>query len=142
MQIVNQLQPTPAQGMAFFSAAEDGPFVMVNLLKFRPRALYPDGKDAELTGYQAYQRYIVAVTGHIQAVGGTPGYAGPVTGLMLGEVEELWDMVALVEYPSLAALMAMVSNPAYQAIAVHRNAGLAGQLNIKTRGGLRGQAAP
>jgi uncharacterized protein (DUF1330 family) len=72
----------------------------------------------------------------IVAVGGKAGYSGPVTALMLGEVEELWDMVALAEYPSLAAIRAMVTDPEYQKIARHRDAGLAGQLNIKTRGTL------
>ncbi len=52
---------------------------------------------------------------------------------MLGEVDELWDMVALAEYPSRAAMMAMVSSPDYQAIEKHRIAGLAGQLNIRTK---------
>lgn len=55
---------------------------------------------------------------------------------MLGEVDELWDMVALVEYPSLAAMVAMFENPACQNIAKHRSAGLAGQLNLKVRGPL------
>ena len=69
----------------------------------------------------------------LAAVGGRQVYAGPVTGLLLGEVEELWDMVALAEYPSLAAMQQMVQSPAYKAIEVHRTAGLAGQLNIRTR---------
>jgi uncharacterized protein (DUF1330 family) len=56
-----------------------------------------------------------------------------VTGLLIGEVEELWDMVALAEYPSLAAMQAMIASPEYQAIEHHRKAGLAGQLNIRTR---------
>ena len=51
---------------------------------------------------------------------------------MLGEVEELWDEVAIVMYPSRAAMLRMVSSDAYLAIAVHRDAGLAGQLNIET----------
>jgi uncharacterized protein (DUF1330 family) len=56
-----------------------------------------------------------------------------VTGLLLGEVEELWDMAALAEYPSLAAFRAMATSPEYQAIEHHRRAGLAGQLNIRTK---------
>jgi uncharacterized protein (DUF1330 family) len=56
-----------------------------------------------------------------------------VTDLMLGEVEELWDMVAIVEYPSRAAMLQMVQSPEYQAITKHRDAGLAGQLNIRTK---------
>ena len=60
-------------------------------------------------------------------------FSGAVTGLMLGEVEENWDMVAMVEYPTLASFQKMVSLPEYQAITHHRTAGLAGQLNIKTK---------
>ena len=136
MKVINQVHPGQDQAMAFFGGAEDGPFVMVNLLKFRDKAVYPDGSDADLPGFQAFLRYGKAVGDMIRAVGGRQGYAGPVTGLMLGEVEDLWDMVALAEYPSLAAMRAMVENPAYLEIARHRTAGLAGQLNIKTRGTL------
>ena len=60
-------------------------------------------------------------------------FSGAVTGLLLGEVEELWDMVAIAEYPSRKAMLMMVQSPEYQAITKHRDAGLAGQLNICTR---------
>jgi uncharacterized protein (DUF1330 family) len=136
MNVTNQVTPSAEQAMAFFGGVEDGPFVMINLLKFKDKAEYPDGFDADLPGAAAYLRYGLAVRAFIEKVGGKAGYAGPVTGLMLGEVEELWDMVALAEYPSLAAMMEMVRDPGYQAISVHRTAGLAGQLNIKTRGTL------
>jgi uncharacterized protein (DUF1330 family) len=140
MNVINRVTPSAEQGTAFFGGAEDGPFVMVNLLKFKDKAEYPDGSDADLPGAAAYLRYGMAVRAFIEKVGGTAGYAGPVTGLMIGDVEELWDMVALAEYPSLAAMMEMVRDPEYQAISVHRTAGLAGQLNIKTRGTLSGGA--
>lgn len=140
MNVINRVTPSAEQGTAFFGGAEDGPFVMVNLLKFKDKAEYPDGRDADLPGAAAYLRYGMAVRAFIEKVGGTAGYAGPVTGLMIGDVEELWDMVALAEYPSLAAMMEMVRDPEYQAISVHRTAGLAGQLNIKTRGTLSGGA--
>lgn len=48
MQVMNALAPDPATAAAFFAGADDGPFVMVNLLRFRPTALYPDGSDADL----------------------------------------------------------------------------------------------
>jgi hypothetical protein len=54
---------------------------------------------------------------------------------MIGEVEELWDAVALAEYPSLAAFRDMAMSPAMHAIEHHRKAGLAGQLNIRTKPG-------
>lgn len=135
MQVINAVLPSPEQLTAFFSSGEDGPFVMVNLLKFRERAEYPDGRDGHLSGREAYARYGVAVQTELARVGGKPRYAGAVTGLMIGEVEDMWDMVALAEYPSLAAFQQMVMAESYQAIAIHRHAGLAGQLNIRTKPG-------
>ena len=133
MEVKNSVYPAPAQATAFFGAAEDGPFVMVNLLKFKPQAEYADGADANLTGAEAYARYGAAVAKLIEGLGGRIRYSGAVTGLMLGEVEDLWDAVALAEYPSLAAFRGMVGSPEYQAVEHHRLAGLAGQLNIRTK---------
>ena len=65
-------------------------------------------------------------------MGGQLVFHGKVTRLMLGEVEELWDTVAIAQYPSRAAMLEMMMLPEYQDIAVHRSAGLAGQLNIET----------
>lgn len=132
MQVTNAVFPSMEQARAFFGSPEAGPFVMINLLKFKDKAEYADGSDADLSGAEAYARYGKAVQACLASVGGRQVYAGPVTGLMLGEVDELWDMVALAEYPSLAAMQAMISSAEYQAIEHHRKAGLAGQLNIRT----------
>ena len=132
MRVENAVFPAMEQITSFFGGPENGPFVMLNLLKFKETAEYPDGSDANLSGADAYARYGKAIQACLAAVDGKQIYAGPVTGLMIGEVEQLWDMVALVEYPSLAAMQKMVSSPEYQAIEVHRKAGLAGQLNIRT----------
>lgn len=132
MRVENAIFPSMEQITSFFGGPDNGPFVMVNLLKFKDNAEYADGSDAELSGAEAYARYGKAIQACLAAVGSRQIYAGPVTGLMIGEVDELWDMVALVEYPSLAAMQNMVSSPEYQAIENHRKAGLAGQLNIRT----------
>jgi len=133
MEVVNQVVPTMERAMEFFGGVEDGPFVMVNLLKFKPKAEYEDGSDAHLTGAEAYGRYGEAVREMVAAIGGRVRYSSTVTGLMLGEVEELWDSVALAEYPSLAAFRQMAMSPEMHAVEHHRKAGLAGQLNIRTK---------
>ncbi len=132
MRVENAVFPGREQITSFFGGPENGPFVMVNLLKFKETAEYADGSDADLSGAKAYARYGKAIQACLAAVDGKQIYAGPVTGLMIGEVEELWDMVALVEYPLLAAMQKMMSSPEYRVIEVHRKAGLAGQLNIRT----------
>ncbi len=134
MKVENQVMPSPQQAMAFFGAPEDGPFVMVNLLKFHDRAQYEDG-DRGLTGFEAYMLYGEAVRKLVEGLGGKVRYQGRVTGLLLGEVEDLWDVVALAEYPSLEAFRNMAMSPEMHAIEEHRKAGLAGQLNIRTKPG-------
>ena len=133
MEVKNQVTPDTQVAMSFFSEAEDGPFVMLNLLKFKTNAEYDDGTDTNLSGREAYQRYGAVATECIQRVGGRMIFAGAVTGLLLGEIEENWDMVALVEYPSLEAFRSMTSLPEFVAASKHRSAGLAGQLNIKVK---------
>lgn len=133
MKVVNSVFPTSEQFQEFFGASDDGPFVMVNLLKFKERAQYEDGSDAHLSGREAYARYGAVVTGLVEALGGRIRYSGAVTGLLLGEVEDLWDAVALAEYPSRAPFQPMAVPPEMHAIEHHRKAGLAGQLNIRTR---------
>ena len=133
VQVINAVVPDPSAVAAFFAGPDEGPFVMVNLLRFRPTAEYADGSEPDLTGREAYERYSVVVRSLIEGLGGRVVYSGAVTGLLLGEVEDLWDAVGLVEYPSLDSFQRMIRSPEMRAIEHHRAAGLAGQLNIRTK---------
>lgn len=130
MQVENAVQPSGEQIEAFISRDGDGPVVMVNLLKFRDQAAYADGRDGQISGREAYQRYASEMKKLVEGSGGRFLFGGSVNGLLLGNVESLWDVVGLVEYPSRATLLQIATSPEYQAIDVHREAGLAGQLNI------------
>ena len=133
MNVTNQVHPSPEQAKTFFNGEDDGPMCMVNLLKFKDKATYADGSEPDLSGREAYLRYGAGVQACIAAVGGKSLFSGMVTDLMIGEAEELWDMVAIVQYPSRAAMLQMLQSTQYQAISKHRDAGLAGQLNIRTK---------
>lgn len=106
---------------------------MVNLLKFKAQAEYEDGRDTGLTGRQAYDLYEAGVAKLLREVGGYIGFIGDVERLALGEVEELWDLVALAVWPSRQVMFEVMQSEAMGAISEHRTAGLAGQLNIETR---------
>lgn len=110
----------------FLQAGDDaGPIVMINLLRYRAVADYPEGFDAEpCSGREAYQRYGAVAGPLIQGVGGRMLWAGQVSALVIGPEEEAWDDAILVEYPSREAFIAMVSKPEYQAVAPHRTAAL------------------
>lgn len=133
MEVKNQVTPDMQVAMDFFSQPEDGPFVMLNLLKFKENPDYEDGSDKDSHGRDAYRRYGQVAAQCIEQVGGRLIFTGAVTGLLLGEIEENWDMVALVEYPSLEAFRKMTSLPEFVSASKHRSAGLAGQLNIKVK---------
>ena len=129
----NALYPvSEEQKRGMFEPGPEGPVVMVNLLRFRERAVYADGRPCDLTGREAYALYGAAVARLITAAGGRILFVGDVTWLAIGAVDPLWDEVALAEYPSRAALTAMSTSDEWRAISVHRTAGLEGQLNIET----------
>lgn len=131
MNVENAVTPTPEQIQELIEEGHDRPIYMVNLLKFKQKAEYADGRETSLTGQQAYGLYGAEVVAHLARVGGKPVIAGQVTGLRLGEVEELWDAVAIAMYPNRKAMLAMIMDPEYQKSEQHRSAGLAGQLNIE-----------
>ena len=134
MEVNNSVYPTKEQIEGFLKPGPEGPICMVNLLKFKPRAVYEDGRDTQLSGREAYELYEKGVKKILQQVGGGIGFEGDVERLMLGEVEELWDMVALAVWPSRQVMLEVMQSDAMRAISVHRSAGLAGQLNIETSG--------
>ena len=133
MRVKNAVIPNEEQMAGFLEGDTETPIKMVNLLKFKDKADYKDGRQTSLSGKEAYQIYSDEVQGHLEKVGGQSIFFGEVQRLMLGEVEELWDWVAIAEYPSRKAMLEMVMDSEYQKSEEHRSAGLAGQLNIETK---------
>lgn len=132
MKVENKVIPNEEQMKGFLEGDDEKPIYMVNLLKFKEKAEYEDGRETNLTGQEAYAIYGQEVQEHLAKVGGGGTFSGKVTRLMLGEVEDLWDAVAIATYPNKKAMMTMMMDPEYQKSAVHRSAGLEGQLNIET----------
>jgi len=133
MKVENKVMPNEKQMEEFLEEGNDEPIFMVNLLKFKDKAEYPDKRETDLSGREAYAIYGAEVVKHLEKVGGKPIFGSDVIRLMLGEVEELWDQVAIAMYPNRKAMLKMISDPDYIESAQHRVAGLAGQLNIETK---------
>ena len=133
MEVINQVTPTdPEQLQGMTEPGPEGPIFMVNLLKFKDKAEYEDGRETDLTGRQAYQLYGAGVAGLLPDYGARIFFMADVTFLSLGQVEDLWDEIAIAAYPDRNALFRMSTSEEWQALAVHRAAGLAGQLNIES----------
>ena len=132
MEVHNAVSPTAAQIEGFLAPEPVGPIYMVNLVKFKEHAEYEDGRETSLSGREAYTLYATEVAKVITQVGRKLTFGADVVRLMLVEVAELWDQVAIAMYPSRAAMFQIIQLPEYAEISTHRAAGLAGQLNIET----------
>ena len=132
MKFENKVMPNDDQMAEFLESGNDEPIYMVNLLKFKDKAEYPDKRETDLSGKEAYAIYTKEVQHHLAKVGGKGIFGAEVKRLMLGEVDELWDSVAIAKYPNRKAMLDMISDPDYIKSAQHRAAGLKGQLNIET----------
>ena len=128
MEVKNAVLPNENQIKEFNEQIEDKPIYMINLLKFREKAIYPDKRETNLTGEEAYAIYTKEVEEHLLNVGGKPVFGGNIERLMLGEVEDLWDKIYIAMYPSRKAMLQMITNPDYIKSAQHRVAGLEGCL--------------
>jgi uncharacterized protein (DUF1330 family) len=135
MEVKNALVPNDEQMKGFMEGDIDTPIYMVNLLKFKDKAEYEDGRETNLTGEEAYSIYGLEVQEHLKKVDAELIFSGKVERLMLGEVGELWDVIAIAKYPSRKAMMEMIMDADYQESEKHRAAGLKGQLNIETKTG-------
>lgn len=127
----NRLQPTGDQLRRFRDETSGAPVFMLNLLKFREKAAYGDERDRTMTGREAYALYSKAMEDIVPSLGGSFVFSGPVHGLLIGEMGDLWDAAAIVQYPSAAKMLEMMQLPEYGEAHVHREAGLEGQLLIE-----------
>jgi uncharacterized protein (DUF1330 family) len=99
---MSALEPTQEQYELLSTRPADQPVVMINLLQFG------DG------GRESYLRYVQEAGPHLQRVGGTVRYAGAVPAQIIGDDEKpWWDAILVVEYPSPAAFLDMVTNEEY-----------------------------
>jgi uncharacterized protein (DUF1330 family) len=114
-------RPTDLNEEFVRSLPDDGPVVMVNLVRFRERALDDRG-----SGWDAYSRYSKADMPLLRKVGGTVLWAGHVEGAALGHLlaEGRWDWVVLVRYPSRAAFLSMMTSPEYAVANIDRENGV------------------
>jgi uncharacterized protein (DUF1330 family) len=108
------LETTPQQITALTARPADAPVLMVNLLKFKQPG-----------GLQRYLQYGEEVAPHLERVGATIRYGGTAPAVVIGQGERpWWDAILIVEYPTPAAFIDMVTTEAYAKVHEHRAAAL------------------
>jgi uncharacterized protein (DUF1330 family) len=111
---MSAIRPNKEQFMELMNAPDDGPVVMLNLLKFKPR-----------DGQAEYNKYGDSVINMVEARGGKLLWLGKVDQALIGDVDANdWDAIALVQYPSRKAFIEMATSKEYDGIHEHREGGL------------------
>lgn len=132
----NHVDPARDAFDAFKDLPRDVPIEMLNLVRFRATAAYPaDHPDhaSGRTGAEAYATYSRESGPVFARVGGTILWSARPELALIGPADEGWDAAFVARYPSAAAFLEMVSDPAYRAAVVHRQAAVATSRLIRTR---------
>lgn len=130
------IDPTREQFAAFKDLPRDGRIQMLNLVRLRPKARYPDGRDA--TGRDAYRTYLRESDAVFRRVGGRLHWIGRYELMVIGPPEERWDLVFIAEYPGADAFIEMVHDPVYGEAVQHRQAAVEDSRLIRLRPGEAG----
>ena len=104
------LNTTPEQFATLSARPADTPLVMVNLLQFKKPG-----------GLERYLQYGQEVAPHLERVGATIRYGGTAPANVIGDGQRpWWDAILIVEYPSPAAFVEMITHEDYARVHVHR----------------------
>jgi uncharacterized protein (DUF1330 family) len=118
--MTGHIDPTKETFAAFRAIERPGPLHMLNLVRLRAEALYPDGRKA--TGAEAYAAYGRESAPVFARLGGRIMWRGTFEHMLIGPAEERWDLCFIAEYPSTDAFVAMIRDPAYREAVKHRQA--------------------
>ena len=112
------INPDRAQFEAFKALPRDQPINMLNLVRVKDVAVYPDGR--KVSGREAYAAYGRESAPVLERVGGTILWRGSFETVLIGPSDEHWDFCFIARYPTAGAFLQMVTDPEYQKAVVHR----------------------
>ena len=127
------VDPTKETFVAFRANDRAGPIHMLNLVRLRERAAYPDGRAA--TGVEAYAAYSRESAPVFSRLGGAIVWRGKFELMLIGPEAERWDLSFIAQYPDVAAFVAMLRDPAYREAVKHRQAAVADSRLIRLQPG-------
>lgn len=98
-----------------------GPMWALNLMKYRERAEYTDGRESSISGMEADDVY--APHEHLREVGSRIVMMAPVFHQLVGD-GHVWDRIAIAQYRDRMAMIEMSSNADFQKDEAHKEAGM------------------
>lgn len=125
------IDPTRETFARFRENARAGPIHMLNLVRLRERAAYPDGRTA--TGAEAYAAYGRESGPVFRRLGGKVAWQGRFELMLIGPLDEYWDHCFIAEYPDVGAFVEMIRDPVYREAVKHRQAAVADSRLIRLK---------
>ncbi|HEY9161523.1 MAG TPA: hypothetical protein VIS94_10600 [Desulfomonilia bacterium] len=120
-----------------FMEADDGkPFYMVNLMKYREKALYHEGEFPDVkTGEDAAKLYNRAVIKELIKRGSYPVFYSRKMANLISDSDgtDFFEHVGIVRYRSRRDLLNMVESPVYEECIKHKWASLEKTVAVPTR---------
>lgn len=121
------IDPTRANFDAFKALPRNTPINMLNLIRYRERAIYPAGHEYEhknLSGAEAYAEYGRTSEPIFTRLGGKTIWRGKFEAMLTGpaDLSEHWDLGFIAVYPNAGAFLAMVTDAGYKQAVIHRQA--------------------
>jgi len=123
--MAGSIDPTRPQFDAFKSLPRDTPIHMLNLIRLKKLADYPEGHPDHgkgMSGLDAYRKYGRTSAPIFAKLGGKQVWAGKPEGVLTGPESEYWDLAFIAAYPNAGAFLAMVTDPDYREHVKHRQA--------------------
>lgn len=118
--MTGHIDPTKEVFAQFRENNRAGPIHMLNLVRLRPQAAYPDGRQA--TGAEAYAAYGRDSGPVFTRLGGKVVWQGRFELMLIGPQAEHWDHCFIAEYPEVDAFVQMIRDPVYREAVKHRQA--------------------
>jgi uncharacterized protein (DUF1330 family) len=130
------IDPTKEIFAAFRANDRPGPIHMLNLVRLREHADYPDSREA--SGEEAYAAYSRETAPVFARLGGRIVWTASFELMLIGPPAERWDHMFIAEYPSVAAFVEMIRDPVYREAVKHRQAAVEDSRLIRTAPGKAG----
>ena len=140
--MTHYIDPNRANFETFKALPRDEPIHMLNLLRYRERAEYPDGHEHAGKGWsgrRAYEEYGKTSGPTFRRVGGSIEWRGTFEAMVTGPETMRWGDGFVAQYPNSAAFFEMIKDADCKRAVANRTAALVDSRLVRFKPGEGGE---
>lgn len=126
---MNHIDPDRDNFTAFKALPRDEPIHLLNLVRYRDQAAYPEGHENHgrgLSGKQAFAEYFRTIGPFFTRLGVSIIWQADDGLTLTGPKGQMWDLGFVAAFPQAVTFLELVTDPDYRAnVVVHRTAAVA-----------------